>query len=71
MDVLDREWAASVGKLWVRDPERDADFRPVWRDPEWRTPFVSVMADAGMVVAMTVDGGIVEGRANWHGIRRR
>jgi hypothetical protein len=24
-----------------------------------------------MVVAMTVDGGIVEGRANWHGLRRR
>jgi len=29
------------------------------------------MADAGMVVAMTVDGGIVEGRASWHGARRR
>jgi hypothetical protein len=71
MDVLDREWAASVGKLWVRDPERDSGFRPVWRDSAWRTPFVSVMADAGMVVAMTVDGGIVEGRANWHGTRRR
>ena len=71
MDVLDREWAASVGKLWVRDPQRDAGFQAVWRDPEWRTPFVSVMADAGMVVAMTVDGGIVEGRASWHGVRRR
>jgi hypothetical protein len=29
------------------------------------------MADAGMVVAMTVDGGIVEGRAGWHALRGR
>jgi hypothetical protein len=61
MDVLAREWVASLGTLWVRDAERDTDWQRVWSQPEWQTPFVSIMADAGMVVAMTVDGGIVEG----------
>jgi eukaryotic-like serine/threonine-protein kinase len=65
MDVLDREWVASLGRLWVRDPGRDSAWRSVWHDSSMHVPFVSIMADAGMVVAMTVDGGIIEGRAAW------
>ena len=65
MDVLDREWVASLGRLWVRDPARDASWRSVWNDPRWQAPFVSIMADAGMLVAMSADGGILEGRASW------
>jgi hypothetical protein len=71
MDVLAREWVASIGKLWVRDPERGSEFRSVWSSTAWQTPFVSLMADAGMLTAMTVDGGIVEGRAAWHALRGR
>jgi hypothetical protein len=71
MDVLDREWIASSGQLFVRDPASDPDWRPIWSDPNWNTPFVSIMADAGLVVAMTVDGGILEGRAGWRGPGRR
>jgi serine/threonine protein kinase len=63
MDVLDREWVASLGCLWVRDPAADTRWRPVWKNPDWTAPFVSLMADTGLVVAMTADGGIVEGRA--------
>jgi serine/threonine protein kinase len=66
MDVLDREWVASIGRLWVRDPDRDARWQSVWHDGSWMAPFVSIMADAGIVVAMTADGGILEGRAPWH-----
>ncbi len=62
VDILDREWVASTGALWTRDPEFDPVWRPVWKDLRWQTPFVSVMADAGIVIAMTADGGIVEGR---------
>jgi len=65
MDVLDREWVASLGRLWVRDPARDVTWRSVWMDPNWQAPFVSIMADAGMLVAMSADGGILEGRASW------
>ena len=67
MDVLDREWVASLGRLWVRDPARDPAWRSVWADANWQAPFVSIMADAGMLVAMSADGGILEGRASWRG----
>ncbi len=68
MDVLDREWVCSVGRLWVRDPARELAWRPVWHDPTWQAPFVSMIADAGMVVAMTADGAILEGRAGWRSV---
>ena len=68
MDVLDREWVCSVGRLWVRDPSRELSWRPVWHDPNWQAPFVSMIADAGMVVAMTADGAILEGRAAWRSV---
>jgi hypothetical protein len=51
--------------LWVRDPERDQKWRSVWSDSAWTAPFISIMADAGMVVALSADGGIIEGRAGW------
>jgi hypothetical protein len=63
MDVLDREWVASLGSLWVRNAPRETAWRRVWHDAGWRAPFVSLMADEGMVVAMTADGGVVDGRA--------
>jgi eukaryotic-like serine/threonine-protein kinase len=68
MDVLDREWVCSLGRLWVRDPARDLSWRPVWQDQNWQAPLVSMIADAGMVVAMTADGGILEGRAGWRSV---
>ncbi len=63
IDVLDREWVASLGTLWTRDPRRSEAFRPAWADESWSAPFVSIMADAGLVVGLTADGGIVEGRS--------
>jgi eukaryotic-like serine/threonine-protein kinase len=63
VDVLDREWVASLGTLWTRAPDLGETWRPAWSDTSWGAPFVSLMADSGQVVAMTVDGGIVEGRS--------
>jgi hypothetical protein len=71
MDVLDREWVATSGKLFVRDPAADPRWRQIWQDPNWTSPFVSLLADAGLVVAMTVDGGIIEGRAGWRAVRQQ
>jgi serine/threonine protein kinase len=63
LDVLDREWVTSLGTLWTRGYALGESWRPAWADATWRAPFVSLMADAGLVVAMTADGGIVEGRS--------
>jgi hypothetical protein len=71
MDVLDREWAAAAGQLFVRDPAANPNWRLIWSDAGWTSPFVSVLADAGLVVAMTVDGGVIEGRAGWHALGAR
>lgn len=62
LDVFDREWAASLGSLWCRDTASVDPWRRTWHDPAWSTPFISLMADAGLVVAMSADGGILEGR---------
>ncbi|HEY2408347.1 MAG TPA: serine/threonine-protein kinase [Polyangiaceae bacterium] len=63
IDALDREWVASLGTLWTRDPANGEQWRSAWFDPLWTAPFVSLLADAGLVVGMTASGGIVEGRA--------
>jgi serine/threonine protein kinase len=61
-DVVGREWVASRGTLWTRDSAESEEFGIAWHDPHWTAPFVSLMAEPGLVLAMTADGGIVEGR---------
>jgi eukaryotic-like serine/threonine-protein kinase len=56
IDLLGREWAATPGMLWTRD----GSWRPAWTDPSWSSPFVSIMADVGRIVAVTADGAIVQ-----------
>ena len=63
IDILGNEWAASRGALHSRNPYHGQAWRTVFHDPNFTTPFVSLMAEAGYVIAMTADGGIVEGRA--------
>jgi hypothetical protein len=61
VDALDREWAASVGAVWL-SPLEGSQWMRVWSDPTWRAPFTSLMADVGLFAAMTADGGVVECR---------
>jgi hypothetical protein len=62
LDVLDREWVASLGTIWTRDPRLAEAWRPAWLDRAWDAPFVSMMADNGRLMAMSASAGIVEGR---------
>jgi hypothetical protein len=62
LDVLDREWVASLSTLWTRDYRSGQPFMPAWQNATFQAPFVSLMADAGLILAMSADGGIVEGR---------
>jgi hypothetical protein len=64
VDIDGNAWIASQGALWhQRISKNGGVWRRAWETPEWNLPFVSVFADVGHVIAMTVDGGIVEGRA--------
>lgn len=60
VDVAGRIWASGAGCIFLREPGSDA-FEPVWRDPAWVTPIVSLFADIGIVIAMGADGAILEG----------
>jgi serine/threonine protein kinase len=63
VDVVGRGWAASAGRIWLRSGgRRRARWSCVWADSEWTSPIVSLFADVGVVLAVTADGGIVEGR---------
>jgi serine/threonine protein kinase len=60
VDATGRAYAASPSTLWYQ--EADHSWSPVWHDPAFVSPFVSLFADAGLVIGMTADGGVVEGR---------
>ncbi len=62
MDIAGRVWTSSVGHLWLHNPESPEAWTCVWRSADWRAPFVSVFADVGLVIGMTADGGVIEGR---------
>ena len=56
LDPLGRAWAATPGALWVHDD----GWRSAWADASFTSPFVSILADVGRVIAVTADGGIVQ-----------
>ncbi len=60
VDILGNEWLTSPGVLWSR-PASELAFRPAWVNPKWSTPFISLMAEPGHVVAVTCDGAVLEG----------
>lgn len=59
IDVLGRGWAASPGCIWLR---RNRTWTKVWHDSTWKAPFISLFVDPGLIVAITADGGVLEGR---------
>ena len=62
LDAEGRGWAASLGRLWTMAPDQPGHWRVAWSDARWEVPFVSLFADVGRVIAMTADGGVLEGR---------
>nr|WP_275939256.1 serine/threonine-protein kinase [Polyangium spumosum] len=60
IDEAGRVWVGSAGALWVQPPGAAR-----WDDAHrvgWETPFISIFAHSGRVMAMSADGGILEGR---------
>ena len=67
VDAAGRAWAASAGRIWVRRSRRRRKGArragtAIWEDASGTVPIVSLFADLGGVVAMTADGGVIEGR---------
>jgi hypothetical protein len=52
-------WAAGAGRIWRRG---EGGWQCVWADDAWLAPLVSLFVDSGVVLAVSVDGGILEGR---------
>jgi eukaryotic-like serine/threonine-protein kinase len=63
MDVQGRAWVGAAGRLWSQGTGPQEPWISSWQDATWTTPFVSLHADIGLIVAVTVDGAVVEGRA--------
>jgi hypothetical protein len=62
VDAGGRAWATSIASVWLHQPDQGHSWTLVWQDSGWSVPFVSVFADVGRVIAMTIDGAVVEGR---------
>jgi serine/threonine protein kinase len=61
IDALGRHWAAGPGRVWSR--RMSGEWTCVWEHQDWQPPFVSIMAEIGTVIAMTVDGAVLECRS--------
>jgi serine/threonine protein kinase len=61
IDPLGRHWAAGPGRVWSR--RTSGEWTTVWQHEAWQPPFVSIMAEIGTVIAMTVDGAVLECRS--------
>ena len=55
--------SASVGAgcIWTNRVRRG--WKRVWENSSWAPPFISLMAEAGLLVAVTVDSGVLECRS--------
>ena len=69
IDAVGRGWAASAGKIWLRRTSSisaramtTARWDCIWDEPRWAMPIVSLFTDLGVVIGMTAEGGVIEGR---------
>jgi eukaryotic-like serine/threonine-protein kinase len=62
VDVAGMEWAGGAGQIWARAAAQDASWQLVWQDSTWTAPLMSLFADVGIVLGLSVDGGVIEGR---------
>jgi serine/threonine protein kinase len=59
LDPFGRSWAATAGQLFVCG---DEGWNLAWEDASVVSPVVSLLADAGLCIAVTADGMLIEGR---------
>ena len=62
VDVAGMEWAGGAGQIWARAAMQEGSWQLVWQDATWTAPLMSLFADVGIVMGLSVDGGVIEGR---------
>ena len=62
VDTLGRQWAAGRGRVYSK--RQQGEFTCVWEHQAWQPPFVGIMAEVGSIVAVTVDGAVLECRSH-------
>ena len=70
LDPVGRGYAAGLGRIWAHQTIVAPDgvqppvgrWEPIYADPSWTAPIVSLFTDLGAVIAVTADGSIIEGR---------
>jgi eukaryotic-like serine/threonine-protein kinase len=62
LDLAAQLWAASIGRIYFAKEPLGA-VKCLWHDPSWTVPFVSLHADMGHLLGLTVDGGVIECRS--------
>jgi eukaryotic-like serine/threonine-protein kinase len=62
LDLAAQLWTASNGRIYFA-PEPLGSIECVWQDPSWTVPFLSLHADIGHLLGLTVDGGVIECRS--------
>lgn len=61
VDVLDGTWVAGRSGIWFSEGG-PRELSCVWHDPAWGSPFVGLSADVGFMIAVSVDGAVLEFR---------
>ena len=61
LDVAGQLWTASIGRIFF-GAQPLGPYSLVWQDRTWQVPFVSLHAEVGHLLALTVDGGVLEGQ---------
>jgi hypothetical protein len=62
IDTLGRQWAAGRGRVYSK--RHQGEFTCVWEHQAWQPPFVGIMAEVGSIIAVTVDGAVLECRSH-------
>jgi hypothetical protein len=62
IDQEGRGWAAAAGKIWRRQGKERPVWVAVWSDEHSTAPIVSLFAESDLIVAVTADGAVIEGR---------
>ncbi|HTJ83313.1 MAG TPA: protein kinase [Polyangiaceae bacterium] len=71
IDASARGWCATAGSIYMHHRTAHVTgtsepplgrWDPMWHDDAWKVPIVALFTEPGIVVGMTADGGIIEGR---------